>query len=73
MLNAQHHPLEKKVSKVTDNIFTAVGLHGANMSMIVGDDGVIIVDTLSRPIPHGRAFQNRRACARPLTNVTIGD
>ncbi|MEZ6079736.1 MAG: hypothetical protein R3C56_29920 [Pirellulaceae bacterium] len=49
MLNAQQQQFEKGIIKVADNVFTAVGFHGANTSMIVGTDGVIIVDTLFGP------------------------
>ncbi len=49
MLNAQQQQFDKGVVKVADNVFTAVGYHGANTSMIVGTDGVIIVDTLFGP------------------------
>ncbi|MGB0257545.1 MAG: MBL fold metallo-hydrolase, partial [Coraliomargarita sp.] len=44
MLAAQDKQFEQQVVQVTDNVFTAVGFHGANTSMIVGDDGVVIVD-----------------------------
>ena len=36
-----------KVHKVTDGVYSAVGFDGANSIMIEGDDGIIIVDTLS--------------------------
>jgi uncharacterized sulfatase len=49
MLRSQDQQMERKVVKITDNVYTAVGFHGANTSMIVGDDGVIIVDTLKGP------------------------
>ncbi|WP_417749159.1 alkyl sulfatase dimerization domain-containing protein [Rosistilla oblonga] len=49
MLNAQQQQFEKGVIQVADNVFTAVGFHGANTSMIVGTDGVIIIDTLFGP------------------------
>jgi len=35
------------VHKVTDGVYSAVGYDGANSIMIEGDDGIIIVDTLS--------------------------
>ena len=35
------------VHKVTDGVYVAVGFDGANSIMIEGDDGLIIVDTLS--------------------------
>ncbi|WP_237228878.1 alkyl/aryl-sulfatase [Rubinisphaera sp. JC750] len=55
MLQAQTKRFEKQVVQVTDNVYTAVGYHGANTSMIVGDDGVIIVDTLFGPHSAGEA------------------
>ena len=36
-----------QVHKVTDGVYSAVGFDGANSIMIEGDDGLIIVDTLS--------------------------
>jgi len=36
-----------EVHKVTDGVYVAVGFDGANSIMIEGDDGIIIVDTLS--------------------------
>jgi len=37
---------KKQVVKVTDNVFLAVGYGLANAAMIVGTDGVIIIDTM---------------------------
>ncbi len=36
----------QQVYKVTDNVYSAVGFGGANSVMIVGRDGIIIVDTM---------------------------
>ena len=57
MLNAQNQKFEQQVVKVADNVFTAVGFHGANTSMIVGTDGIIIVDTLKGPASAAKAFE----------------
>ncbi|PAY17175.1 MBL fold metallo-hydrolase [Rhodopirellula sp. SM50] len=57
MLNAQQQQFEKGIVKVSENVFTAVGFHGANTSMIVGDDGVIIVDTLMGPTSAANAWK----------------
>lgn len=38
--------MEQRVYKVTDNVYSAVGFGLANSAMVVGDDGVIIIDTL---------------------------
>ncbi|QDT05070.1 Hydroxyacylglutathione hydrolase [Rubripirellula lacrimiformis] len=57
MLNAQQQQFERGIVQVADNVFTAVGFHGANTSMIVGTDGVIIVDTLKGPASAAVAYQ----------------
>ena len=49
LLKTQSQQFEKQIVKVSENVYTAVGYHGANTSMIVGKDGVIIVDTLMGP------------------------
>lgn len=61
MLNVQQQQFKQKVVKVADNVFTAVGFHGANTSMIVGRDGVIIVDTLMGPASAANALKAFRA------------
>ncbi|MGE9271365.1 MAG: alkyl sulfatase dimerization domain-containing protein [Verrucomicrobiales bacterium] len=57
MLAEQDRQFERKVVKVSERVYTAVGFHGANTSMIVGDDGVIIVDTLFGPKSAGEALE----------------
>ena len=44
-LRAQSEQFEERVIKVADNVYTAVGYSVSNVSMIVGDDGVVVVDT----------------------------
>jgi len=61
MLATQQQQFEQQVVQVTDNVYTAVGYHGATTSMIVGTDGLIIVDTLLGPTSATRAFQAMRA------------
>ncbi len=61
MLNAQQSQFERRIVKVSNNVFTAVGFHGANASMIVGTDGVIIVDTLMGPSSAAIALEALRA------------
>jgi len=70
MLNAQQHQFEKGVVKVADNIYTAVGFHGANTSMIVGEDGVIIIDTLKGPASAAQAAKAfRRFSDKPVKAI----
>ena len=70
MLNKQSRQFEQQVVQVTDNVFTAVGFHGANTSMIVGDQGVIIVDTLMGPTSAANAFAAlRRYSGKPVKAI----
>ena len=57
MLNNQEKQFEQQVVTVTERVYTAVGFHGANTSMIVGDDGLIIVDTLMGPTSAANALE----------------
>lgn len=41
----QSEQFSEQVIKVADNVYTAVGFSVSNVSMIVGDDGVVILDT----------------------------
>ncbi|NND99376.1 MAG: alkyl/aryl-sulfatase, partial [Pirellulaceae bacterium] len=44
-LTEQAKQFEQRVVKVADKVHTAVGFSPANVSMIEGDDGLVIVDT----------------------------
>ena len=44
-LARQGQQFEEQIITVADNVYTAVGFSVSNVSMIVGDDGVVIVDT----------------------------
>ncbi len=60
LLGTQNNQFERKVVQVSENVYTAVGFHGANTSMIVGDDGIIIVDTLRGPLSASMALREFR-------------
>ena len=49
LLKARNAEFRKEVIKVTDGVFTAVGYSPSSISMIVGDKGLIIVDTGMTP------------------------
>ncbi len=64
MLNDHtQNQLRKQIVKVSDNVYTAVGYHGATTSMIVGTDGVIIIDTLMGPKSAKEAYDDMRKAA----------
>ena len=54
------------------NVYTAVGFHGATTSMIVGDDGVIMIDALYGPKSAGEAMKALRkasGCDLPVKAI----
>ena len=67
MLSQQGEQLQKQIVKVGDNVYTAVGYHGANVSMIVGVDGLIIVDTLMGP----ESASNAMAAFREYSDLPV--
>ncbi len=44
-LTRQSEQFKEQIIKVADNVYVAVGFSVSNVSMIVGDDGVVLVDT----------------------------
>ena len=44
-LTEQSRQFEERVIQVAENVYAAVGYSVSNVSMIVGDDGVVLVDT----------------------------
>lgn len=60
MLTTHNQQFQKRIVQVADNVYTAVGYHGATSSMIVGKDGLIIVDTLMGPESATNAFNDFR-------------
>ena len=71
MLQEQDQQFRQQVVKVADNVYTAVGFHGANTSMIVGTDGVIIVDTLMGPTSAANAFEALRQYSKKPVKAII--
>lgn len=70
MLADQDKQFERKVVKVTENVYTAVGYHGANTSMVVGDEGIIIIDTLMGPTSAKEALDAFREISdKPVTAI----
>lgn len=56
----EHHFAQPHVVSPADNVFTAIGFHGATTSMIVGDKGVVMIDSLMGPSSAGEALKALR-------------
>lgn len=54
-LTEQSKQFDEQVIKVADNVYTAVGFSVSNVSMIAGDDSVVIVDNRTQLLPHRRS------------------
>ncbi len=60
----------QQVYKVTDNVYSAVGFGGANTVMIVGTDGIIIVDTMeSVDAAKGALAEFRKITDKPVKAI----
>lgn len=45
-LTAHSQTMEQRVYKLTDRVYVAVGFDVANSTMVIGEDGIVIIDTL---------------------------
>ena len=54
-LTEQSNQFDEQVIQVSDNVCTAVGFSVSNVSMIAGDDSVVIVDNRTQLLPHRRS------------------
>lgn len=60
-IHAQDHHFDKpRVVSAAPQVYTAIGFHGATTSMIVGDKGVVLIDSLMGPKPAAEALAAMR-------------
>ena len=62
-LKAHTHLFKKKVHKIGDNVYSAVGWAPANTIMIEGVDGIILVDV-------GREIESAREVKKEFGKIT---
>nr|XP_061812131.1 linear primary-alkylsulfatase-like [Nerophis lumbriciformis] len=61
---------EKKIYKVADNVYSAVGWNIANIVMIVGDDGIVLVDAGLSPVTSKEVLREfRKITDKPIRAV----
>jgi alkyl sulfatase BDS1-like metallo-beta-lactamase superfamily hydrolase len=69
-LTEQSRQFQEQIIKVADNVYTAVGYSVSNVSMIVGDEGVVLVDTgMMGAAAEKIAQQFRRITDKPVTAI----
>lgn len=69
-LKKQAEQFPKKIVKIAEGVYTAVGYSVSNSSMIIGDDGVIIIDTgmdMPRGVMIAEAF--RKISDKPVKAI----
>lgn len=47
LLQERNKEFEQDIIRVSDNVYTAVGFGLGPVSMIIGDSGIVIIDTVS--------------------------
>jgi len=66
-LRAHNSEFEKTVFKLTDTAYLAVGYAASNVGMIIGEDGLIIIDTTEST----KAAENILAEFRKITDLPV--
>ena len=69
-LLAQNAQFEKKLHKLAEGIFVAVGYAASNVGFLIGEAGVVVIDTTETT----QAAENiladfRRICSLPITTI----
>ncbi|MEZ6150091.1 MAG: alkyl/aryl-sulfatase [Pirellulaceae bacterium] len=71
-LRNQNAQFTERIIKVADNVYVAVGYSVSNVSMIVGDDGVVIIDTgLSLEDAERIAAEFRKLTDKPVKAIVF--
>ncbi|HEX4945897.1 MAG TPA: alkyl sulfatase dimerization domain-containing protein, partial [Blastocatellia bacterium] len=69
-LTEHSRKMEQRVYKVTDNVYNAVGFGAANSTLIVGNDGIIIVDTTESTVAAQAIFAEfRKITDKPVKAI----
>ena len=66
-LLAQNQQFEKQIIKLAANVYGAIGFAASNVYMLIGDDGLVIIDTTETT----RAAENILARFRQLTDKPV--
>ncbi len=60
----------KEVIQIAPNVYTASGYDAANITMIVGTDGVILIDAGKVPVSSAEVYQEfRKITDKPITGI----
>ena len=72
LLKARTAEFEQDVIKVTDGAYTAVGYSVSTVSMIVGEDGVIVVDTGMDTVSAEKVLEDfRKVTNKPVKAIVL--
>ena len=66
-LVAQNAQFTKKIHKLSDNVFTAVGYAASNVHFLVGEAGIVLIDTTETT----QAAENILSDFRAISNLPI--
>jgi alkyl sulfatase BDS1-like metallo-beta-lactamase superfamily hydrolase len=71
-LKALNPELREDLIRITDSVYTAVGYSVSNVSMIVGTDGIVIVDTGVSPVHAQRILTEfRKISDKPIRAIVF--
>ncbi|MFI3259966.1 MAG: alkyl/aryl-sulfatase [Rikenellaceae bacterium] len=62
--------LRKDIIRLADNVYTAVGYDASNVTMIIGDDGVVLIDAGKVPEMTQEIYKEfRKITDKPITGI----
>ncbi|MFR9603578.1 MAG: alkyl/aryl-sulfatase [Rikenellaceae bacterium] len=66
----RNHEFRKEIIQLADNVYTASGYDASNITMIIGDDGVVLIDTGKVPELIEEVYAEfRKITDKPITGI----
>ncbi|MFR9651869.1 MAG: alkyl/aryl-sulfatase [Rikenellaceae bacterium] len=70
LLLDRNYEFRKEIIQLADNVYTASGYDASNITMIIGDDGVILIDTGKFPHCSDEVYAEfRKITDKPITGI----
>ncbi len=70
MMIERNNEFRKEIIRLADNVYTASGYDAANITMIIGDDGVVLIDAGKEPSSSAEVYAEfRKITDKPITGI----
>ncbi len=66
----RNNEFRKEIIKLADNVYTASGYDASNITMIIGTDGVVLIDAGKEPSSSAQVYKEfRKITDKPITGI----